>query len=230
MCFSVTSPAQSAPFGHVEVASPVAEWGTCVRCCGAIRQDVNPHEPPKSHINLVEEATQILPLRWGVVLRQREWHSPEHQVAVQRCDLVPADVGVVLGKAQRVDFDHVSTPAKLGRDVLREHLRVTSRHIDADVALAQQAVEKPIETHLDVWIAHLVPRDGELDLVEQDVVRFSWVNNLSFDVPRKVAHVTQVLVVVIVERHLDNVVVGNAALSLGTCGTAGRQGSSCRNA
>ena len=144
-----------------------------------------------THINLVEEATQILPLRWGVVLKQREWHSPEHQAAVQRRDLVPADVGVVLGKAQRVDLDHVSTPAKLGRDVLREHLRVTSRHIDVDVALAQQAVEKPIETHLDVWIAHLVPRDGELGLVEQDIVRFSWVNNLSFDVPRKPAGPSQ---------------------------------------
>ena len=144
-----------------------------------------------AHINFVEEATQILPLRWGVVLRQREWHSPEHQVAVQRRDLVPADVEVVLGKAQRVDLDHVSTPAKLGRDVLREHLRVTSRHIDVDVALAQQAVEKPIETHLDVWIAHLVPRDGELGLVEQDIVRFSWVNNLSFDVPRKPAGPSQ---------------------------------------
>ena len=69
------------------------------------------------------------------------------------------------------DLDHVSTPAKLGRDVLREHLRVTSRHIDVDVALAQQAVEKPIETHLDVWIAHLVPRDGELGLVKQPGVR-----------------------------------------------------------
>ena len=51
--FSVTSPVQNAPFGHVEVASPaqsaslrkspVAEWGTCVRCRAAVRRDVNPH-------------------------------------------------------------------------------------------------------------------------------------------------------------------------------------------
>ena len=26
----------------------VAEWGTCVRCCGAIRRGVNSHEPSKS--------------------------------------------------------------------------------------------------------------------------------------------------------------------------------------
>ena len=42
MRFSVTSPVQNAPFGHVEVASsvqsavfresPVASWGTCVHC------------------------------------------------------------------------------------------------------------------------------------------------------------------------------------------------------
>ena len=30
--------------------SPGAEWGTCARCCDAIRQGVNPHEPPKSLI------------------------------------------------------------------------------------------------------------------------------------------------------------------------------------
>ena len=57
---SVTSPVQSAPLGHVAVASSaqsasfretaVAEWGTCARCCDAIRRGVNPHEPPKSHL------------------------------------------------------------------------------------------------------------------------------------------------------------------------------------
>ena len=56
--FSVRWRVQSAPFGHVEVASPAqsaslcespgAEWGTCVRCCDAIRRGVNPHESPKS--------------------------------------------------------------------------------------------------------------------------------------------------------------------------------------
>ena len=28
--------------------SPGAEWGTCARCCDAIRRGVNPHKPPKS--------------------------------------------------------------------------------------------------------------------------------------------------------------------------------------
>ena len=44
MRLSVTSPVQNALFRE----SPVAEWGTCVRCCDAIRRGVNPHEPPKS--------------------------------------------------------------------------------------------------------------------------------------------------------------------------------------
>ena len=42
--FSVRVRPQSASLRE----SPVAEWGTCVRCCGAIRRGVNSHEPPKS--------------------------------------------------------------------------------------------------------------------------------------------------------------------------------------
>ena len=44
MRFSVRVRPQSASLRE----SPVAEWGTCVRCCGAIRRGVNSHEPPKS--------------------------------------------------------------------------------------------------------------------------------------------------------------------------------------
>jgi len=50
--FSARWRVQSAPFGHVEVASPAqsaslrespgAEWGACARCCDAIRRGVNP--------------------------------------------------------------------------------------------------------------------------------------------------------------------------------------------
>ena len=35
----VTSPVQNALFREL----PVAEWGTCVHCCDAIRRGVNPH-------------------------------------------------------------------------------------------------------------------------------------------------------------------------------------------
>ena len=51
MRFSVRVIPRNALF-HPQSASlresPVAEWGTCVRRCDAIRRGVNPREPPKS--------------------------------------------------------------------------------------------------------------------------------------------------------------------------------------
>ncbi len=58
MRLSVTSPVQNALFRE----SPVAEWGTCVRCCDAIRRGVNPHKPPKSlflHHSLTSSGTGV---------------------------------------------------------------------------------------------------------------------------------------------------------------------------
>ena len=53
-----TARMQSASFRE----TPVAEWGTCVRCCDAIRRGVNPHKPPKSlflHHSLTSSGTGV---------------------------------------------------------------------------------------------------------------------------------------------------------------------------
>ena len=55
--------------------SPVAEWGTCARCCDAIRRNVNPHEPPKSQIKGIFAPLGDVEWHWGRALGDAEWQS-----------------------------------------------------------------------------------------------------------------------------------------------------------
>ena len=71
MRLSVTSPVQSASLRE----SPVAEWGTCVRCCDAIHRGVNPHEPPKSQIKGTFAPLGDVEWHWGRALGNVEWQS-----------------------------------------------------------------------------------------------------------------------------------------------------------